>query len=431
MGAVRSASRSLRAPPILLVLVVGCGGAPGRGDATGASGGPGSAGASGDASTSADPSSGGDASSGSTSAGGGATGSSSSGDMTTTGDASSEGSSSSGGDPPAAGLTLLSLNLHCLRLDGTKFVSNADRFAAIAALAAARDVGVLALQEACERPGESAIDALQAALEAASGEAWSQTWALAHVAWEGTPDEADEGVGLLVRGALADPGALEHAVQGPLRRIAVSATLPAELGGARVTSVHFEVLEEAARTMQAREVAVAAMVDGADAPAVIVAGDFNDVEGSPTQAAMPTMGFIAADAGLDPAGIDHVMIHRRSPLRPAAVEEVFLGDDAVSDHPGILVRLEEAAGDRVSVTKISAEVDVGADHFVSLRGDLAPLEWELGWPLRQVAADLHVFMTTELAGDFEFKALLDDVTWQSGANVIGVAGAEQSVSPIF
>lgn len=340
-------------------------------------------------------------------------------------------SSSTGADEPSAPFMLLSLNLHCFRVDGTVYATNAERFAAIASLAAAREVAVLTLQEACERPGEKAIELLRAALEQQTGVPWTSTWALAHVAWEGTPDEADEGVGLLVRGALSDPGALEHAVQGALRRIAVSATLPPALGSPRVTSVHFEVFEPEARTMQAREVAAAGLVDTDSPYAVIIAGDFNDVEGSATHAAFPAMGYLAADAGLDPSGIDHVMSHRAAQLRPTLAQQVFLGAQAVSDHPGILVRFEPATGDIVTTTRITAESDPGADHFLSLRGDTAPLDWDRGFPMRAVKPGEHVFVTTEIAAPFEFKALLDDTTWQTGPNVEGVAGAAQVVMPVF
>lgn len=346
------------------------------------------------------------------------------------------GGSGGGGGGGAGGAALndfsmLSLNLHCLRIDGTVYATNAERFAAIASLVASRDVAVLAVQEACERPGENAMDELRAALEKATSASWSSVWTFAHVAWEGTPDQADEGVGLLVRGALEKPGELEHVVQGSLRRVAASATLPPELYGARVTSVHFEVFEAAARTMQSREAAAAALVDTDPSFSAIVAGDFNDVEGSDTHAAFPALGYIVADAGLNPAGIDHVMIHRAADLRPTSAEEVFLGAEAVSDHPGILVRFAAAPGDDVIPTHITAKADPGPGHFISVRGDKAPLAWDIGFPMRRLSPSEHVFVTTELAGDFEFKVLVDDATWQTGANVPGKAGMANVVTPVF
>ncbi len=338
---------------------------------------------------------------------------------------------STGEVEPSPPLTLLSLNLHCLRVDGTVFATNAARFAAIASLVAAREVAVITLQEACERPGEQAIELLRAAIEAKTAATWTKAWARAHVAWEGTPEEADEGVGLLVRGALSDPGELEHAVQGSLRRVAVSATLPAELGSLRVTSVHFEVFEPEARTMQAREAAVAGLVEADSTYAVIVAGDFNDVEGSATHAAFPAMGYLAADAGINPSGIDHVMLHRAAPLRPVLVEEVFLGAEAVSDHPGILVRFEPATGDMVIATRITALSDPRVGQFLSVRGDAGPLSWDRGFPMRQVKAGEQVFLTTEIETAFVFKVLRGDTVWQIGPNLAGVAGAAHVVMPAF
>jgi endonuclease/exonuclease/phosphatase family metal-dependent hydrolase len=333
---------------------------------------------------------------------------------------------------------VLSLNLHCFKLEGTSFASNEERFAAIAALVAEEGVGALLLQEVCRRPGEDALELLQAAVEEATGEAWSDAWSFAHVGWEGTPDEADEGLGILARGplggaeTLAGVETLEHAVQAGLRRVAISATLPGQGSGLRAMSVHFDVFDAAARRMQAREAAVAALVGSDPGFAAIVAGDFNDVAGSPAHAALSAMGFLDASAGLDTTkGIDHVFVHRAAPIRPAAAELVFIGADAVSDHPGVLVRFTKAAGDAVTATRVEGSADVGAGHFVSIRGSAAPLGWDIGWPMRAGAPGAWRFVTTELAGSFAFKLLRDDTAWQTGADVPGTAGQEHQVTPAF
>lgn len=358
-------------------------------------------------------------------------GSSGAGTTSGMGGATGMGGAGGAGGSSAAGFSMLSLNLHCLKLEGTAFATNAARFAAIANLAAARDVAVLAVQEACRKPGEDAMAELRGALEQATSAPWSSTWSLAHVAWEGTPDQADEGVGLLVRGALSNEETTTHVVQGALRRVAVSANLPASLHGARVTSVHFEVFEEPARAAQAREMAVKALVDTDPGFLAILAGDFNDVEGSATVGAFPAMGFLDATAGLDPTGIDHVMIHRAAPLRKAASERVFLGGEAVSDHPGILVRFAPAAGDAVAPTRVRALADVGANHYLTIRGDAPPLSWSVGFPMRLRAPEEHAFVSTEITGAFSFKTLIDDTQWQSGSDVVGAAGEESVVSPSF
>ncbi len=358
-------------------------------------------------------------------------GSSSSSSSVSSSSNSSSSSSGEGGGPAMNSVSLLSLNLHCLRLDGTVYATNADRFSAIATLVASRDISAIALQEACERPGENALNELRTAIEKATSATWSSTWTFAHIAWEGTPDQADEGVGLLVKGALSDPKEMVLAVQGSLRRVATSAMLPAEWADIRLTSVHFEVFEEAARKMQAREVAVAALVDTDPGFGAIVAGDFNDIEGSATHAAFPSLGYLAADAGLDAAGIDHVMVHRAAKWRPVKAEKVFLGMEAVSDHPGIVVRFESAPGDPVTPTRISTLYTPAANQFLSIRGNMTPLTWDLGFPLHRSTNGTFAFISTEIKNDFEFKLLVNDQTWQTGANVMGKAGMDQSVAPTF
>lgn len=361
------------------------------------------------------------------------------GDTTTAGGAGN-GAGGAGGSGAAGGggsggaamvpITLLSLNLHCFKLEGTTFADNAARFAAITSFAAAQGVDAMMVQEACKRPGENAIETLRTGLSAATGDAWSSVWLYAHIAWEGTPDEAEEGVGLLLRGESSSEVGLDHAVQGVLHRAAVSARLPPALGGARVMSVHFDVFDPDARASQAREAAAAALYDAQPAFDAIAGGDFNDVEGSDAWSAFVQMGYLPADQGVDPAGIDHVMIHRAAPLRPTGVEIVLTGQDAVSDHPGVLVHLEPAAGDPVTATRISTPVDPGLGHFLSIRGDMGPLSWNTGIPLRKTV-DGGEIVFTELQGMFQFKLLRDDTDWQQGPNENGTAGTNLTVEPVF
>ena len=348
-----------------------------------------------------------------------------------TGGAGGTGGTGGAGGASAVPVTLLTLNLHCFQLGGTSYASNTERFAAITAFAVERGVDVMTVQEACQRPGEDAILSLREALSEATGQEWSSVWAFAHVAWEGTPDQADEGVGLLIRGDGWSEVAVDHAVQSALHRVAVSARLPPELGGARVMSIHFDVFDAEARSAQAREAAAAAIADSEPAFDAIVAGDFNDVEGSPAWSAFPAMGYLPANEGLAPTGIDHVMIHRAAPLRPVSAEEVLTGTDAVSDHPGILVRFEPAAGDAVTATRIFTEADPGSGHFLSVRGDTAPLSWDFGVPMRASPPDGHFLVLTEIQGAFQFKLLRDDTVWQQGENETGNAGEDHTVTPAF
>lgn len=329
---------------------------------------------------------------------------------------------------------LLSLNLHCLKLEPTAYASNAGRFAAIAQLVADMDVSVLTLQEVCDDGTTNAMTALKAAIEAATGEAWGGAWALAHVGWEGTPDEADEGEAVLVRGAEVTGEPLVHLVQGGLRRVALTVALPEIFGGLRVTCVHFDVADATVRLMQAREVANAALVDAEPGFGAIVAGDFNAPQGSPAYEALTGWGFQDLSSSLEPWTIDHVMLHRGASWKASAAEMVFDGDTqpAVSDHPGVFVRIAPAEAQPVVVTRLEATADVGFGHWIAFRGDRAPLGWELGWPARVLGSDAWVLrVTTWDDGTFAYKALRDDADWMLGDDAAGSAGGAYAVTPSF
>jgi len=323
-------------------------------------------------------------------------------------------------------LGLLALNLHCLKLDGTPFVDQDARWAAIAQAVAAGDVDVLALQEVCVRDDLDALVELEGALEAATGDAWDGAFVLAHVAWEGTADEADEGVGLLSRVGLSEPTELAYVDPGDLRRVGLFATLD---DGTTVATVHLDYGSETAREDQGRQTA-SQVLAAAGSLDVLVAGDLNARAGSPTHAAFGAMGFrdVSIEAGAD---IDHAFAHRGGRWQVERSEVWFEGDAAVSDHPGVFVELLVGEAEPVELTRIVANVDVGFGATLSVRGDTEPLSWERGWWAWPVAADRWELVLTEVEGGFAFKTLIDDTTWQVGEDAVGEAGADHTVSPSF
>ena len=345
-----------------------------------------------------------------------------------------EGGGDDTGGTSAETFGFLSLNLHCLKLEETSYASNDERMAAVAALAAAEDVAVIAAQELCDNGDEDSLSLLDGALEAATGTAWSTAATVAHTAWEGSDDEAEESVGLLVRGALSDAGSVTYAEQGGLTRVATYATLPDALGGLVVWSVHLDVGDEDARTAQGRETAGAALTLADPSVAVLVAGDFNDIEGSDAHSAMVAAGYADLSDGLGADRIDHVFAHRGAPVAATAARLAFDGDaePAVSDHPGVLVTLAPSDGEDVAVTRITAAADVGWGKYLSVRGDTAPLDWDWGWPAQPLSSDSWRLVLTELdAGSFEYKVLVSDEAWMSGDNATGEGGADNEVSPTF
>lgn len=354
---------------------------------------------------------------------------------------------------PFVPISVLSLNLHCLKTEGTTYATNEERFTTIARLVKARDVFVILAQEVCSRPGESAEDMLRDALAKETGSPWSSASAFAHRAWEGTPDEADEHVAIFARGenALVGAGPYVHRTNGALARVAVHGyvnllpRLPRTGGaGVEVFSVHFDHQDAAVRLAQTREIAALAMVESEEpsqAPQTsfdaIVGGDFNAQVGSESLAAMTEMGFVDASGSAGTTRIDHVFVHRTSRLSPLDHDVVLTGPAAVSDHPGVLARfaLRQHGPEPVKVTRIVAKGSFGG--ALTVRGDRAPLSWDRGWPAfprmgNTGPTDETVFVTTEIGpGPFEFKFLRDDAVWQDGPNASGAGEADNTITPTF
>lgn len=335
------------------------------------------------------------------------------------------------GDAGAPSAAILSLNLHCLKTEGTAFTTNTARFAAIADRVHAEGVTAIAVQEACVRGGESAMDLLGAELKRATGVSWSSRWAFAHKAWEGTADEAEEGVGVLLRGPLSGDDVTIHRVQGSLVRVAVAASIG---DGLRLYSVHFDHANAAVRAAQAREIAVRALVDTDPGFGAIVAGDFNARPGDEPHAAMLSFGFRDFSAALSPTRIDHVLAHRAAGVAAGSARLVFDGVDGprVSDHPGVLVKLATSTKETPVVTRVIGRATLTVGQWLALRGEKAPLSWTAGWPARATDAGWKVVLT-ELTGSapVEVKLLRDDATWMTGPNATITPGADTTLDPTF
>ncbi len=328
---------------------------------------------------------------------------------------------------------ILSLNLHCLFTSGTPYASNEARFEAIADAVLADDIAVLAVQEACHGAEESAMPMLQAALEDATGSSWSTAWAYAHQGWEGTPDEVAEGVGVLYRGTGGEDFEYAYYAQGPLRRALVAVTLPAELGGLTVASVHLDYADRDIREAQARETA-SVLLSAFASTELVIAGDLNDDEGSETHDAFLEQGFIDLTTRLSSSRIDHIFAHRGASLVHDGEARMFDGRSTavVSDHDGYAVWVGPGTGDPVSLTRLVANVDAGWGNHLTVRGDTAPLDWDRGQMAYPISDYRWRLVSSELgAGDIEYKWLLNDQDWQRGWNSEASAGSDAETWPVF
>jgi endonuclease/exonuclease/phosphatase family metal-dependent hydrolase len=349
------------------------------------------------------------------------------------GDAEAEAAPDVSPDASPATFGLLTLNLHCFKTEGTTYPDNAARWAAIASTVAAEDISVITVQEACVRGAEDAIESLRVAIEAATQQAWSKTWAPSHIAWQGTVDEAQEGQGILFRGALSDPQVIEYHHQAGLKRIAVGAKLDAQHGNVQLWSLHLEVADAAIRLAQARETASLTLSSADPSLQVMVAGDCNDVSGSAPVGALESYGFNEVSKSLGAEVIDHVFAHDGAAIEVIEARKVFDGQSqpAVSDHPGVLLRWRPAAAKPVVVTRVITTSAV--QGWAAVRGSAAPLDWGWGWPAWQRPDQSWLLVVTSLPASttFEYKWLSTDTTWQTGANATGTSGQDNESAPSF
>lgn len=339
--------------------------------------------------------------------------------------------------PTPETLTLMTLNLHCFKLEDTAYTTHAERWAAIADLVQSEGVDVLLAQEVCDNTEHGkAVEQLAAALDTATGHTWSHTWQYAHLAWENTPDEADEGLAILTRFTLGTPRAHTYITQGGLQRIELAAEITHTSLDASLTvaSLHLDFQDDAVRLQQARDSANGLLVHAPNLN-VIAAGDFNANATSNTLTAMTDWGYLNLGASLPPSRIDHITLHRGAAWAPIRARMAFDGsaEPEISDHPAVLVELQPQSPESLTLTPLTAIADVGFGNHLTVRGDTPPLDWNAtGWPLRSTASDTWELVHTEwTTGPIEVKLLRNDSDWETGDNLTLTPGQTTTHTPIF
>jgi hypothetical protein len=225
--------------------------------------------------------------------------------------------------------------------------------------------------------------------------------------------------------------------------LSAGVTLPGVGRPFRALTLHLDNADAIARAAQAREVAGFGIVEGdsvemaSGAPAgfpVIAGGDFNARSGTDALLAMTQLGFVEASGSEGTTRIDHVFVHRTAPFDPIEREVIFTGADAVSDHPGILVRFaQKQVSVTVRPTRIIAKGSFGAP--LSVRGARAPLSWDKGWPAFPFAGgapdEVKIVLPELGPGAFEMKFLKNDADWQLGANATAQGETDNVITPAF
>ena len=321
---------------------------------------------------------------------------------------------------------VVTMGLGCLELDGTELEDEASRAQAVAGEVLDRGIAVLALQEVCrDDGGGDALGLLHGALEAASGASWSSSF---------QPTSADggreRGIALLARGGLEEPFAIPYVQQGGDDRWLLGARVDA---GPVVFTTQLDDADADLRQLQARSFAAVAVGSTAPSLELLLAGDFADENRSSAVWAQTGAGFVEDSAEQDDDR-RHILHHRASSWSAAASATLFDGASgpAVAPAPGIAAWYGPAVGGHACITELVVEVSVDAGHWVALRGTDFPLDWSFGQPAWERSPGTWAWVSSEIQdAPFEYKALLDDATWQVGEDIEGVGCTSNSTTPTW
>ena len=83
-----------------------------------------------------------------------------------------------------------------------------------------------------------------------------------------------------------------------------------------------------------------------------------------------------------------------------------------------------------AVTTLRIHYPAGT-HSVTLRGSVAPWNWNTGAPATSAGNGVYTVTTTAVSAPFQFKPLLDDTTWSLGPNYNAAPGTTVDVYPRF
>jgi hypothetical protein len=101
-------------------------------------------------------------------------------------------------------------------------------------------------------------------------------------------------------------------------------------------------------------------------------------------------------------------------------------------------KVKTAAAPAAVVTKptpskvtIAAAVDVGFGNLLYVRGDAPALSWDKGAVLTNVGGAKWEIVLTGPAKPFEFKFLVNDISWSTGENYCASPGDALTLTPSF
>lgn len=95
------------------------------------------------------------------------------------------------------------------------------------------------------------------------------------------------------------------------------------------------------------------------------------------------------------------------------------------------VAKKAAARKEPAKTTVIAKYDAGFGNHLTIRGNCSGLTWDSGVVMENIGTDEWSWTSTVVTSELEFKVLLNDEVWSTGANGIVFPGATVVFQPGF
>ena len=88
---------------------------------------------------------------------------------------------------------------------------------------------------------------------------------------------------------------------------------------------------------------------------------------------------------------------------------------------------------RSGLMSVRVHYDVGMGNRITVRGDIDPFRWDCGIDAQNTAAEVWEFQLAKVpAGKkFQFKPLINDMTYSTGGNYVGTGRQTLDIYPTF
>ena len=92
---------------------------------------------------------------------------------------------------------------------------------------------------------------------------------------------------------------------------------------------------------------------------------------------------------------------------------------------------KSASSKELPATFISAKIDIGFGNHLYIRGEGPGLNWDHGVAMDCVGAGLWTITIKDAVAPVIFKLLVNDLTWNTGADYVAEPGQSLNVAPAF